>query len=87
MSTIRVTMDDAEGALVRLLGLVERRGWRFEAVDFGGPLDGERKLTLSIAPRDAGRNAETLKRQLERLVDVRTAELEAANTEAMENAR
>lgn len=62
---IRIRHGDAEGALVRILGLAERRGYRLLAVeDRGG------ELSLELAPRDPGRRLDVLAAQLRRLHDV-----------------
>ena len=69
-----LTLDRQEGALVRLLGLIERRGFR--TVELGCR---ERSDTLVVRVKLDGqrRAAEVLIRQIERLHDVRGAELVA----------
>lgn len=62
---IRVAFQNDEGALVRILGFVERRGYRLLAVDARG---GE--LSLELAARDPGRRLDVLAEQLRRLHDV-----------------
>ncbi len=71
---IILTLDRREGALVRLLGLIERRGFR--VTDLGCR---ERAETLVVRARldGGGRSAEILLRQIARLHDVRGAELVA----------
>ncbi|MES2755278.1 MAG: ACT domain-containing protein, partial [Pseudomonadota bacterium] len=62
---IRLTFINDEGALVRILGLVERRGYRLDRV-----VAEEGTLTLSLTPRDPGRRLDVLAAQLRRLHDV-----------------
>lgn len=59
-----------EGSLMRVLGVVERRGYRLQELTVRPAGPGGLQLSLSIeSPRDA----EVLVRQLERLVDVHDA--------------
>ena len=57
-----------EGALVRMLGLVERRGFVLRrSVMAELPCGRRATLALTVEPRDPGRSVETLARQLGRL--------------------
>ena len=57
-----------EGALVRMLGLVERRGFILRrSVMAELPCGRRATLALTVEPRDPGRSVETLARQLGRL--------------------
>ena len=69
---IRITYADAEGALVRILGLVERRGYRLLGVE-ARTVESDGTLTLEISPRDPGRRLDVLAAQLRRLHDVTDA--------------
>lgn len=62
---LQIAFTDAEGAIVRILGAVERRGYRLGAIvrDGGG-------LTLDLTARDPGRRLDVLAAQLRRLHDV-----------------
>ena len=62
---IRIAFRDEEGALIRILGTIERRGYRLLAVEAnaGG-------LSLELAARDPGRRLDVLAAQLRRLHDV-----------------
>lgn len=62
---IRIQFTDEEGALVRILGLIERRGYRLLTVEGRGG-----SLTLDLAPRDPGRRLDVLAAQIRRLHDV-----------------
>lgn len=74
---------DAEGLLVRVLGLVERRGYR--AVAVSARAHGERlRLDLTV---ESQRPAAQLVRHLEKLLDVRHIELYAQPSLALGVAR
>ena len=62
---LRIDFTDAEGAVVRILGAVERRGYRLTSFTMS---DGV--LTIDLAPRDPGRRLDVLVAQLRRLYDV-----------------
>ncbi len=64
---LRIEFDEAEGALLRMLGLVERRGYRLGEVLRRGHL-----LEIELDPRDPSRRVEVVARQLRNLVDVRS---------------
>jgi acetolactate synthase-1/3 small subunit/acetolactate synthase II small subunit len=64
----RVVIDFtvAEGAVIRMLGLVERRGFQLRGIAMAET--GERaSMTLDVDPRDSGRCFDVLDRQLRRL--------------------
>jgi acetolactate synthase II small subunit len=70
--TIEVGLTHAEGAIVRTLGLIERRGFVVNAVETlqdpqGGP------LLLRVEVGSRGRPFDVLVRQIMRLFDVRHA--------------
>ena len=70
MNTQRLVVEylAGEGALVRMLGLVERRGFVLRrSVMAELPCGRRATLALTVEPRDAGRSIETLARQLGRL--------------------
>ncbi|MEO8671440.1 MAG: ACT domain-containing protein [Tahibacter sp.] len=69
MSThLTLALDRAEGALMRVLGTVERRGWDVLAVNAASADGVSYAVELILGgPRDP----QVLCRQLERLIDVR----------------
>ena len=77
--TLKLTLQRVEGAVIRTLGLIERRGFAVMAIntasDESSPL---LELTLQIS--SAERSAETLARHVEKLFDVRTVDLVAAGS-------
>lgn len=62
---LRIAFRPEEGALVRILGLVERRGYRLLAVEAQ-----EGRLSLDLLARDPGRRLDVLAAQIRRLTDV-----------------
>ena len=70
---ISIDFDRAEGAVLRLIGLVERRGFEVRGIAMGEHAsDGTASMTLDVSPRDAGRRLEVLDLQLRRLHGVRS---------------
>jgi acetolactate synthase-1/3 small subunit/acetolactate synthase II small subunit len=64
----------AEGAMLRVLGLIERRGFELRGVSMSGAgADGA--LAVDIAARDPGRQVEVIAGQLRRLVEVRNVQI------------
>lgn len=64
---IDIAFAPAEGAIVRMLGLIERRGFELSRI----AMDDEATLRVELAARDPARRVETLAAQLRRLVEVR----------------
>ncbi len=69
---LQLQLRAVEGAVVRVLGLVERRGFRLLACEAEEVRDGGQPLSLRVRSE---RSPELLKRQLERLHDVLQVEL------------
>ena len=67
-----IEIDQAEGALLRVLGTVERRGFSLLELNAGKPDADSVALRLTL---DGERDPEVLCRQLQRLVDVRAIRL------------
>ena len=70
--TIEVSLTHAEGAIVRTLGLIERRGFVVQAVATRSDPH-EEALVLSVEVASRGRPIDVLVRQILRLLDVRHA--------------
>jgi acetolactate synthase II small subunit len=60
-----------EGAVMRLLGLVERRGFEVCGISMAEATDGEAAIALDVRARDASRRLDIVAGQLQRLHDVR----------------
>jgi len=69
--SLELALDRAEGALLRVLGTIERRGWSVLAVTAASSTAA---YTVSLT-LDGARDPEVLCRQLQRLVDVRQVRL------------
>lgn len=68
---IIIEFTPAEGAMLRLLGLIERRGFRITAVTMGeAPGACRATMTLDLVARGGARALDTLGLQLRRLSDV-----------------
>ena len=80
--TIELRLERTEGALVRTLGLIERRGFSVTAIATrNDPNPAMLVLRLEVTTED--RSFDTLIRQILRLFDVRAARLmELQNDEA-----
>jgi acetolactate synthase regulatory subunit len=67
---LRITLNQCEGALLRLLGAIERRGHRlinFQSRELGGNI-AQQELALDVDCRE--KSPDVLVRQLRRLYDV-----------------
>ena len=68
MSThFEIRLDHSEGAMLRCLGLIQRRGFTISEMAMRGHADGQ---ILTAVIDTSGRSAETLMRQIQRLHDV-----------------
>ena len=70
--TLRVQLSGAEGAIIRALGLMERRGFRIIQCSVHEADDKGQAMEVNV---ESGRPGDLLKRQLERLHDVLQVEL------------
>ena len=71
---LTVGFTPAEGAVMRVLGVIERRGYVLRALAMSD-LDDGASLAIEVEPRDSGRRVEVLAEQLRRLVDVNQVSL------------
>lgn len=70
--TLHIQLSSAEGAVIRALGLMERRGFTIRQCTVGEPDGAGRELDVTVT---SSRSGDLLKRQLERLHDVFFVEL------------
>jgi len=71
---LSLTIDGSQGALLRVLGTVERRGWQLRAVETERAGESEMVITLEVAPLPwHGGGPEVLRRHLAKLVCVKSA--------------
>jgi len=73
--SLNITLSGAEGAVIRTLGLIERRGFSLEKCSVGEIQDNRRVMEVNVT---STRSGDLLKRQLERLHDVYTVEVKPA---------
>jgi len=73
--TLDITLGGAEGAVIRTLGLIERRGFSLDSCSVGEIRDNRRAMQVCVSSTRPG---DLLKRQLERLQDVYTVEVKPA---------
>ena len=66
---LNVDFNPAEGAVVRMVGLVERRGYVVRSLTMAEQ-SGAASLSIDVEPRDSARRMHVLAQQLGRLVDV-----------------
>ena len=64
---LKIELKTSEGAMLRALGLMERRGYHLQTCHLHAELNGRRVLDIVV---QSDRPAALLKRQLERLHDV-----------------
>ena len=70
-SRIEIGFAMQEGAVMRLLGLVERRGFEVRGISMAEAAEGEGTIALDVRARDSSRSLDVVAGQLERLHDVR----------------
>jgi len=78
--TLNITFEAHEGAMLRLLGLIQRRGFAVEAISMQACPGLEKTATLTLSPMGAGYRIEVLQRQIERLREIRDVRIVAAAT-------
>ena len=70
--SLRIQLSSVEGAVIRALGLIERRGYSLNKCLVGEADGTGRNMEVSVT---SSRSGDLLKRQLERLHDVYQVEL------------
>ena len=73
-----VNFTPAEGAAIRMLGLVERRGYSLRGLTMEEQPGGA-SMTIDLEPRAPSRRIEVVARQLDRLVDVNSVSIVTAS--------
>jgi len=73
--SLRIQLRSREGAVLRTLGMIERRGFRLESMTVDEAAGDGRAMSVSLSSE---RPVELLKRQLERLHDVLWVEVKQA---------
>jgi len=80
--TIYIQMQRREGAIVRTLGLIERRGFSVVSIE-ASPPERSNDLRMQIRVESETRCFETLTVHINRLLDVRHASLRGDNSSAL----
>ena len=75
--TLHIQLSSVEGAVIRTLGLMERRGFSLNTCSVSEPDGSGRAMEVTVT---STRSGDLLKRQLERLHDVFSVELKPAAT-------
>ncbi len=68
---IHIELDRLEGTLLRILGLVERRGFHIDELELFDLGEDRRGLALTVRPRDPNRSLDILGLQIDRLYGVK----------------
>ena len=76
---LHIRFKPAEGAIVRILGLIERRGFALRDLAVQDE-DTDGSLVIELAPRDQARQVDVLARQVERLIDVKSVSISSPAT-------
>ena len=75
---VLINFAPGEGAVVRVLGLVERRGFSLCSLTME-ECSGGASMTLDLEPRDPSRRVDVLARQICRLIHVHSVSVVTAN--------
>ena len=75
--TLSIQLSGSEGAVIRTLGLIERRGFGLDKCSVGEVDSSGRTMEVQVSSTRPG---DLLKRQLERLHDVFHVEVQAVKT-------
>ena len=71
---LTISFAPAEGAVLRMLGLVERRGYAVRGLSMSEK-DDQGVLVMDVDARDSSRRIDVVAQQLGRLVDVQSVTL------------
>ena len=80
--TMTLTMDRIEGAIIRTLGLIERRGFTVTGISTATG-ESEHQMEITVELNAAGRSVEVLALQVARLFDVSSVSLAKQDAPAM----
>lgn len=81
-TTFHLEIERTEGALPRLIGLIERRGFEVTNLHLGPHHNQGRKISLSVHALDDGRRVETLRFQILKLYGVKDLSAASASVAA-----
>lgn len=66
IDSLNIEFDSAEGAIRRLIGVIEARGFQVRNMTMGCDMS-RSNMTVAVTPRDSGRCLEVLSRQIARV--------------------
>lgn len=72
MNTLIIDIIEQEGALQRIIGLIERRGFSIATLEKTPAFDGQTTLKMQVSAREGLRPMDVLMRQITRLFDVKS---------------
>ncbi len=81
--TLKLSVQPAEGAILRIIGLVERRGFNLVRID-ADRSGADEQLYMELDVVSPSRSIDVLKRQLEKLYDVINVLLLNTNSDQFE---
>lgn len=84
--TLEIDFARAEGAVLRLIGLVERKGFEVTGIAMPSATEGPARLSLNVVARDAGRRVEVLSRHVEKVYGVSAVRRSETNPPCLERA-
>ncbi len=76
---LEINFTPGEGAVLRMLGLVERRGFRVHGIAMT-EVANRGSLAVDVEPLDSGRHLDVIARQLARLVDVQSVAVSTSHS-------
>lgn len=71
---LTIEFNPAEGAVLRVLGLIERRGYLLRSIAMNEQPNGG-SLVVDVEPRGVDRRVQVVAEQLRRLIDVNSVSL------------
>lgn len=80
IETFTIASDDVNGTLRRVWTVIEQRGWSVRSL-LVEETEGGVETRVQVSPTGKGRSVETLRLQIERLVNVRHVKLERRSRE------
>jgi acetolactate synthase II small subunit len=80
--TLRMNIYKVEGAIIRLLGLIERRGFAVTAMNAHTD-EASQQVEITVHLHSTGRSVDTLARQIGKLYDVRSVACVASAEQAV----
>lgn len=80
IETFTIASDDVNGTLRRVWTIIEQRGWYVRSL-LVEEVDGGVATRVQVSPHGNTRSIETLRLQLERLINVRSVTLERRSRE------